>query len=105
MGLLRLTIGYLKAIHIRVTLGHLKVTIGSFFSELHPKVRQTCLFYSYLSTVMAMVMKTLADTATWHTMSLHGPEHRAWGLEHLLSIVNEFCFIKIWVWGLVELIQ
>ena len=42
MGLLRLTIGYLKAIHIRVTLGHLKVTIGSFFSELHPKVRPTC---------------------------------------------------------------
>ena len=43
MGLLRLTIGYLKAIHIRVTLGHLKVTIGSFFSVLHPKVRPTCL--------------------------------------------------------------
>ena len=53
MGHLRLTIGYLKAtvVHIRVTLGHLKVTIG-FFSiskhkanttELHPKVRQTCL--------------------------------------------------------------
>ena len=54
---------------------------------------------------MAMVMKTLADTATWHTMSLHGPEHRTRGLEHLLSIVNEFFFIKIWVWGLVELIQ
>ena len=45
MGLLRLTIGYLKAIHIRVTLGHLKVTIGSFFSELHPKVRPTCSIY------------------------------------------------------------
>ena len=45
MGHLRLTIGYLKAtvVHIRVTLGHLKVvTIGNFFSELHPKVRPTC---------------------------------------------------------------
>ena len=46
MGHLRLTIGYLKAtvVHIRVTLGHLKVPIGDFFSELHPKVRPTCLF-------------------------------------------------------------
>ena len=71
MGHLRLTIGYLMAtvVHIRVTLGHLRVTIGhfrvtighhritvghyfTFFSiskhkanttELHPKVRQTCL--------------------------------------------------------------
>ena len=51
---LMLTIGYLKAtvVHIRVTLGHLRVTIGYFFSiskhkanatELHPKVRQTCI--------------------------------------------------------------
>ena len=48
MGHLRVTVG-----HIRVTLGHLKVTIGFFFSiskhkanttELHPKVRQTCLY-------------------------------------------------------------
>ena len=48
MGHLRLTIGYLKAIvgHIRVTLGHLKVIIGYFFTELHPKVRQTCILYS-----------------------------------------------------------
>ena len=48
MGHLRLTIGCLKAtvVHIWVTLGHLKVTIGYFFyqqTELHPKVRQTCL--------------------------------------------------------------
>ena len=44
MGHLRLTIGYLKAtvVHIRVTLSHLRVTICNFFSELHPKVRQTC---------------------------------------------------------------
>ena len=63
---LRLTIGYLKATlgrvtlghlrvtlgHLKVTLGHLRVTIGNFFSiskhkanatELHAKVRQTCL--------------------------------------------------------------
>ena len=26
----------------RVMLGHLRVTLGNFFSELHPKVRQTC---------------------------------------------------------------
>ena len=62
MGDLRLTIGYLKATvaHIRVTISHFKVTIGdyritighNFFSiskhkantsELHPKVRKTCL--------------------------------------------------------------
>ena len=64
MGHLRLTIGYLKAtvVHIRVTLGHLRVTIDhlrvtiGFFSiskhkantnELHPKVRQTCLFIKF----------------------------------------------------------
>ena len=57
LGHLRLPVGYLKAtlVHIRVTLGHLKVTIGYFFSiskhkanttELHPKVRQTCLYYT-----------------------------------------------------------
>merc|ERR1711923_19313 len=59
---LRLTsTGYLKATithmrvtlgHLRVTLGHLWVTLGIFFSisnhkanttELHPKVRKTCL--------------------------------------------------------------
>ena len=54
---LRLTIGYLNlkatVVHIRVKLDHLsRVTIGYFFSiskhkaiktELHPKVRQTCL--------------------------------------------------------------
>ena len=55
MGHLRLTIGYLKAteVYIRVTLGHLRVTIGYFFykskqkantTELHPKVRRTCIF-------------------------------------------------------------
>ena len=61
MGHLSLTIGYLKAtvVHIRVTFGHLRVTIGHlmvticyFFiskhkankTELHPKVRQTCLY-------------------------------------------------------------
>ena len=45
MGHLRFTIGYLKAtvVHIRVTLGHLKVNYRQFFSELHPKVRPTCL--------------------------------------------------------------
>ena len=50
MGHLRLTIGYLKATVVRVTLGHFKVTIGYSVSkhkanitELHPKVRQTCL--------------------------------------------------------------
>ena len=53
MGHLGVTIGYLKdtVVHIRVTLGHLRVT-RLFFSiskpranttELHPKVRQTCL--------------------------------------------------------------
>ena len=51
---IRVTISYLKAtvVHIRVTLGHLRVTVGYFFSiskhkanttELHPKVRQTCI--------------------------------------------------------------
>ena len=37
MGHLRLTIGYLKA-----TVVHIRVTLGNSFSELHPKVRQTC---------------------------------------------------------------
>ena len=48
MGHLRLTIGYLKAtvVHIRVTLGHLREGNNrQFFSELHPKVRQTCCRY------------------------------------------------------------
>ena len=64
IGHLWLTIGYLKVTvahirvksgHPRVTLGHLRVTIiRHFFSiskhkanttELHPKVRPTCLFY------------------------------------------------------------
>ena len=56
MGHLRLTISYLKAtvVHIRVTIGHLRVTIALVIlfsiskhkantTELHPKVRQTCL--------------------------------------------------------------
>ena len=54
IGHLRLTIG--TVVHIRVTLGHLRVT-RLFFSiskhkanktELHPKVRQTC-FPQYLN--------------------------------------------------------
>ena len=42
MGHLRLTIGYLKAtvVHIRVTFNY-----RQFFSELHPKVRQTCFIF------------------------------------------------------------
>ena len=46
MGHLKLTLGDLWAtvVHIRVTLSHLKVTIGNFFSELHPKVSPTCSF-------------------------------------------------------------
>ena len=34
-------------------MGHLRVTKGYFFSELHPKVRQTCflLFLVYLSSM------------------------------------------------------
>ena len=53
MGHLRVTIGHLRVTvdHPRVTIGHLRVTIGYFFiskheantTELHPKVRQTCL--------------------------------------------------------------
>ena len=54
MGHIRLAIGYLKAtaVHIRVTLGHLKVTVGYrlFFSELHPKVRQTCFGFRIILT-------------------------------------------------------
>ena len=73
MGHLRLTIGYLKAtvVHIRVTLGHLKVTIGYFFSiskhkanttELHLKVRQTCLFlFLYLSNGMSLFLEQSID--------------------------------------------
>ena len=65
MGHLRVTIGHLrlntgyhkatvvhirvKLYHLRVTIGHLRVTIGYFFSELHPKVRQTCSYYSGLA--------------------------------------------------------
>ena len=41
---------------IRVTLGHLKVTIGNFFSELHPKVRPTC-FLSYLANYVCIYYK------------------------------------------------
>ena len=54
MGNIWLTNGYHKAIvgHPKVTIVHFRVTIGSFFSiskhkanttELHPKVRQTCI--------------------------------------------------------------
>ena len=44
-GHLWLTIG-----HIRVTVGHSRVTIGYlFFSELIPKVRQTCLKLELIS--------------------------------------------------------
>ena len=61
MGHLRFTMGYLRAtvVHIRVTLGHLRVT-RLFFSiskhkanktELHPKVRQTCLSQNYMKKV------------------------------------------------------
>ena len=50
MGHLRVTIG-----HLRVTIGHLRVILGSLSwlsisnhkantTELHPKVRKTCLF-------------------------------------------------------------
>ena len=61
MGHLGLTMGYhnhkATVVHIRVTLGYLRVTINYrlFFSiskheanttELHPKVRQTCLYLS-----------------------------------------------------------
>ena len=51
LGHLRVPLG-----HLRVTLGHLRVTIGNFFSisknkanttELHPKVRQTCLLLEW----------------------------------------------------------
>ena len=65
MGHLRVTIGHLRG-HPRVTIGHLRVTLGhltpwgnyrQFFSiskqkanttELHPKVRQTCLCYFFI---------------------------------------------------------
>ena len=50
---LRVTLGHPRVTvgHPRVTIGHLRVTIGYFFiskheantTELHPKVRQTCL--------------------------------------------------------------
>ena len=64
-----LNIGYLKAtvVHIRVILGHLKVTIGYFFStnkhkanttELHPKVRQTCLELLLLYLALSMLSVT-----------------------------------------------
>ena len=59
MGHLRLTIGYLKATVVRVTLGHFKVTIGYSISkhkanitELHPKVRQTCLYCICLNFIL-----------------------------------------------------
>ena len=56
MGHLRLTIGYHEAtvVHISVTLDHVRVNYRLFFSiskheanttELHPKVRQTCILY------------------------------------------------------------
>ena len=56
MGHLRVTIGHLWVTvgrhgvaigHLRVTIGHLRVTIGhprvTITTELHPKVRKTCL--------------------------------------------------------------
>ena len=54
IGHLRVTVGHPRVTigHLRVTMGHLMVT-GYFFpiskhkantTELHPKVRQTCLF-------------------------------------------------------------
>ena len=53
IGHIRVTVGHLRVTvgHPRVTIGHLRVTIGYFFiskheantTELHPKVRQTCL--------------------------------------------------------------
>ena len=59
IGHLRLTIGYLKATVVRVTLGHFKVTIGYSISkhkanitELHPKVRQTCLYCICLNFIL-----------------------------------------------------
>ena len=77
IGHLSLTIGYLKAtvIHIRATLGHLRVTIGYFFSirkhkanktELHPKVRQTCLYciHNCLKEVRTQFQFTLYNPGT-----------------------------------------
>ena len=68
MGHLRLTIGYLKAtvVHIRVTLGHLRVLQAIFSiskheantTELHPKVRQTCLSYRYCGCLILSYGKT-----------------------------------------------
>ena len=49
-------------VHIRVTLGHLRVIKGHFLSiskhkanttELHPKVRQTCLYVSMRLSAVA----------------------------------------------------
>ena len=58
----RVTIGHLRATmgHLRLTIGHLRVTIGYFFyskhkantTELHPKVRQTCLKPKLVITVI-----------------------------------------------------
>ena len=54
--------GHLKAtvVHIRVTLGHLKVTIGYFLkantTELHPKVRQTCITYYSLASRLNIIL-------------------------------------------------
>ena len=65
MGNTWLTNGYLRAIvgHPRVTIGHFRVTIG-FFSiskhkanttELHPKVRQTCLILLLQKSLVARI--------------------------------------------------
>ena len=62
MGHLRVTIGHPRVTigHLRLTIGHLRVTIGYFFyskhkantTELHPKVRQTCLKPKLVITVI-----------------------------------------------------
>ena len=79
MGHHRLTIGYLKATvvhirvklgHLRVTLGHLRVTIDNFSiskhkantTELHPKVRQTCLHQFWVSQRCDIGLRRLTVT-------------------------------------------
>ena len=60
VGHLRVTIGHLRVNvgHPRVTIGHLKVIMGHLrltiskhkanTTELHPKVRQTCFFLTFM---------------------------------------------------------
>ena len=69
MGHPRVTIG-----HLRVIMGHLRLTIGCLktnTTELHPKVRQTCLIYyasvlslfKYFSSPKTTVLVTLRQSA------------------------------------------